>query len=165
MRGTSPRMTKWKTLAPTLTRRLRFRATLAAVRSGRRLRCMGDPPLHAAGLSGLAGNHDLDGAARALLPAQVDALLELHRTLLRRKCPYVPVGQREHHAVAVGKPHRLDARMQMEAQRERVERGVGERGAADGKKDILALDVAAVGGDADHALVCDAEAPRVAVVG
>ena len=110
-------------------------------------------------------DHDLDGAARAVLAAQIDAFLELEVVLVRVEVPHVLVGQDQHHAVPVGQARRLDARMQVEAHRELVERVAGQQPVVGRHEQILAVDPLAVGRDLDDAVMHDAEAARIAVMG
>src|ERR1700709_2328167 len=75
-------------------------------------------PVHAADLAALARDHDLDGPARSVLAAQIDAFLDLQMVFVRLEVPHVLVGQDQRDAAAVGLARRLDARMQVETHRE-----------------------------------------------
>ena len=62
-------------------------------------------------------DHDLRGAARAVIAGQEHAVLEVDLVVERLEGPDVAVGQHQHDAAGVGQAARLHRRMQMKAQR------------------------------------------------
>src|SRR5215467_9218368 len=147
-----------------LQRQLWFLAASARAGQGGMLR-VAERPVHPADLVGLAHDHELDGAARAVLAAQINALLELHPVLMRVEVPDVLVGKDQDDAVTVAQPRRPHARMEMESQRELVVRRAAWRHALVGRqKEILAVDLVAVGADPEVALMDKAEAARITVM-
>src|SRR3954470_10207997 len=108
-------------------------------------------------------DHDLRGAARAVIAGQGHAVLEFHLVVERLEGPDVAIREHQHDAAGVGQPARLHRRVQMESQREIGVRTL-EAPALRRRQRVLAVDARAVIGDHQHAAVDRAEFCEVAVM-
>src|SRR5947209_5899744 len=102
-----------------LQRKFRLAAGVAAGigdrgRSGR----ADEAPADRGRLTRILADHDLRGAARAVIAGQEHAVLEIDLVVEGLEGPDVAIGQHQHDAAGVRQPARLDGRMQMEAHRE-----------------------------------------------
>src|SRR5262245_57540819 len=122
-------------------------------------------PAHTLHLSGATIDHELRGAAGSLAPRQIHTLLEIDGILVAAEGPHLAVGKQKQRAVAVGETVRFDGRMQMEAHRESIRASARQPFAVRRQKPILAVEAAAVRRYTERALVHDAEAAGIAVVG
>src|SRR3954452_7029483 len=74
-------------------------------------------PADAGGVALLLLDHDLGGAARAVIAGEEDAVLKFDLVVERLEGPDVAVGQHQHDAAGVAEPARLHRRVQMKPQR------------------------------------------------
>src|SRR6185295_3690873 len=122
-------------------------------------------PVHARHLAGVAIDDDLHGAARPVGSGEIDALLQLHLLLVGVEDPHLAVRQHQHGAVTVVAAARLDQGMQVEAHRELILDAGGQARAARRHKRVFAIEPQPVGREPQRALMDDAVAIRIAVVG
>src|SRR5580658_11125828 len=102
-------------------------------------------PDHARGVARVTVDDELHSPPWTFGAGQIDAVLKLDASLADAERPHILVRRHQHGAVAVGKPRRLYARMQMETHGVFVARGLHLLAAVRGAEYIFAFEARAVG--------------------
>src|SRR5579863_1493401 len=140
-------------------------AARAAGGCKRRGGCLLEAPDHARCGARAPVDDQLNGAARAFVAGEINAVFELHLILASTEGPRLLGRRHQQDAMAVRQPRRLDCRMQMKAYGIAVLLGADLRAAVGVKEQILTFEFGAVGGERHCTLVHNAKTPGVAVMG
>ena len=114
-------------------------------------------------MSGILADHDLGGAAGAVIAGQKHAVLEVDLVVERLEGPDVAVGQYQHDAARIAEAARLHRGMQMKPQG-KIALGALDARAWRRRDGVFAVEPAAVLGDHQHPAMHDAEPGEVAVM-